>query len=71
MTHPPSSASESGRASAPDRWRTRWLVPAVTAGLGAVILVAEATDGDLTSGLGRRRAVRDRPARAPASLLSV
>jgi drug/metabolite transporter (DMT)-like permease len=43
--------SERARASIPDRWRTRWLVPAVTVGLGGVILAAEATDGDLTSGL--------------------
>ena len=29
----------------------RWLAPLVPAGLGAVILVAEATDGDLAEGL--------------------
>jgi hypothetical protein len=51
MTHPPSPVSERARAPVPDRWRTRWLVPAVTAGLGAVILAAEATDGDLVGGL--------------------
>ena len=51
MTRPNSPLSERARASIPDRWRTRWLVPAVTVGLGGVILAAEATDGDLTSGL--------------------
>ena len=51
MTRPTSPGSERARASVPDRWRARWLVPAVTAGLGGVILAAEATDGDLTSGL--------------------
>jgi hypothetical protein len=33
------------------RNRSRWLLPAITVGLGAVILAAEATDGDLASGL--------------------
>jgi hypothetical protein len=52
MTRPSSPMPERApRASVPDRWRTRWLVPAVIVGLGGVILAAEAIDGDLTSGL--------------------
>ena len=51
MTRPNSPMSGGARASIPGRWRTRWLMPAVTVGLGGVILAAEATDGDLTSGL--------------------
>ena len=51
MTRPNSPIPERARAAVPDRWRTRWLVPAVTVGLGGVILAAEATDGDLTGGL--------------------
>jgi hypothetical protein len=31
--------------------RSQWLLPLVTVGLGGVILAAEATDGDLVSGL--------------------
>jgi hypothetical protein len=31
--------------------RSRWLLPLITVGLGAVILAAEATDGDLAGGL--------------------
>jgi hypothetical protein len=31
--------------------RARWLMPLVSVGLGGVILAAEATDGDLASGL--------------------
>jgi hypothetical protein len=44
MTRPNSPMSGGARASIPGRWRTRWLMPAVTVGLGGVILAAEATD---------------------------
>jgi drug/metabolite transporter (DMT)-like permease len=50
MTAPNRPISQSSRASIPDRW-TRWLIAAVPVGLGGVILVAEAMNGNLTSGL--------------------
>lgn len=50
MTAPNSPTSHRPRAAVPDRW-TRWLIPGVPVGLGGVILVAEAMNGNLTSGL--------------------
>jgi hypothetical protein len=35
----------------PDRWSSRWLMPSIPVALGAVILVAEATNDDLAGGL--------------------
>ncbi len=51
MPQPNSPISERERASVPDRWRSRWAMPAVTVGLGGVILVAEVMNENLTSGL--------------------
>lgn len=51
MTRANDRIGETTRAAVPDRWRGRWLMPAVTVGLGGVILVAEAMNDDLTSGL--------------------
>ena len=49
MTPPTSRIRHS---TAPSHWWTRWSVPLITLGLGVVLLVAEAMDGDLASGLG-------------------
>jgi hypothetical protein len=51
MTQPDRPISERERASVPDRWQSRWLMAAVTVVLGGVILVAEAMNGNLASGL--------------------
>lgn len=51
MTQPDRPISERERPSVPDRWRSRWAVPVVTVGLGAVILVAEVMNENLASGL--------------------
>lgn len=50
MTAPNSPISRRSRGSIADRW-TRWLIAAGPVGLGGVILVAEAMNGNLTSGL--------------------
>jgi hypothetical protein len=51
MTRTDRPISERQRTSVPDRWRSRWAVPAVTVGLGGVILVAEVMNENLASGL--------------------
>jgi hypothetical protein len=51
MTEPDSPMPRTPPAPAAAGWQSRWLMPLVPVGLGAVILVAEATDGDLASGL--------------------
>jgi hypothetical protein len=51
MTRPIDHTTQRARGPVPDWWRSPWLGPAVTVGLGGVILGAAATDGDLTSGL--------------------
>jgi hypothetical protein len=51
MTRPSSPTSPAARAPAADWWRSRWILPAVTVGLGGVILGAQAADHELESGL--------------------
>jgi uncharacterized membrane protein len=51
MTPPSSPTSPAARAPAADWWRSRWILPTVTVGLGGVILGAQATDHELESGL--------------------
>jgi hypothetical protein len=50
MTRPSNPTSPAARAPAADWWRSRWILPTVTVGLGGVILGAQATDHELTSG---------------------
>lgn len=52
MPRPDSPTSpRTAHATAADWWRSRWILPAVTVGLGGVVLAAQATDDELTSGL--------------------
>jgi hypothetical protein len=49
MTRPDSSKHQ--RPPITDGWRSWWLMALIPVGLGAVVLAAEATDGELASGL--------------------
>ena len=51
MTRPLSHTAQKTRGPAPDWWRSPWLAPVISLGLGGVVLAAAATNGDLTSGL--------------------
>lgn len=51
MTRPRSHTAQKIREPAPDWWRSPRLAPAISLGLGGVVLAAAATNGALTSGL--------------------
>jgi len=51
MTRPNNPKTRTPRASLTDQWVSRWLVPLVPAALGGVILIAQATNGRILSGL--------------------